>query len=181
LTDLAKAKVVRLSVGGADRLPLCGTSPKATDRASRTRPAPPASPVPATFTALCAHLAQNPFAPKVYRGCTEGIRPISAILMIFRRKSRLATLPARRRLQLDMSNQATRETVWGMRIGVLPGMLGQVVLSGALIGLSLAMLMTLTGRLMSASWMDGSLLGGREGLAATGLAFTGSCLFRLRF
>ena len=48
---------------------------------------------------------------------------------------------------------------------------GEVAAGGALIGLALAMLMILTGRVMSGSAMIGSLLGGREGLAATSIAF----------
>ncbi len=51
------------------------------------------------------------------------------------------------------------------------GTLGNVVFGGALIGLALATLLILTGRIMSASGMIGSLLGGREGLAATSIAF----------
>lgn len=50
-------------------------------------------------------------------------------------------------------------------------MVGQSAFGGALIGLALAVLMILTGRVMSASAMIGSLLGGREGLAATSIAF----------
>jgi uncharacterized protein len=50
-------------------------------------------------------------------------------------------------------------------------LVGQSVFGGALIGLALAALMVLTGRVVSASDMIGSLLGGREGLAATSIAF----------
>jgi uncharacterized protein len=51
------------------------------------------------------------------------------------------------------------------------GTLGQVIVGGALIGLALATLHILTGRVMSTSGMIGSLLGGREGLAAASIAF----------
>jgi len=59
----------------------------------------------------------------------------------------------------------------GMPVDMLQGTLGPVVLGGAMIGLALALLRILTGRVMSASGMIGSLLGGREGLAATSIAF----------
>jgi hypothetical protein len=49
--------------------------------------------------------------------------------------------------------------------------LGHLVLGGALIGLALALLRTATGRVMSASRMIGSLLGGHEGPAAASMAF----------
>lgn len=48
---------------------------------------------------------------------------------------------------------------------------GEVIFGGALIGLALAVLMILTGRVMSASGMIGNLKGGREGLAATSITF----------
>jgi len=54
---------------------------------------------------------------------------------------------------------------------MLTGTLDEVVLGGALIGLAFAMLLILTGRVMSTSAMVGSLLGGREGLAAASIAF----------
>ena len=54
---------------------------------------------------------------------------------------------------------------------MLPETLGQVILGGGMIGLALALLMILTGRVMAASGMVGSLLGGHEGLAATSIAF----------
>jgi hypothetical protein len=46
-----------------------------------------------------------------------------------------------------------------------------VMLGGALIGCAYGGLRLLTGRVMSASAMIGSLLGGREGLAAASIAF----------
>lgn len=49
--------------------------------------------------------------------------------------------------------------------------LGDVVLGGVLVGLALASLRILTGRVMSASGMLGSLLDGREGVAAPSVAF----------
>ncbi len=48
---------------------------------------------------------------------------------------------------------------------------GQAILGGALIGLALALLRLLSGRVMSASRMIGSLLGGHEGPAAASIAF----------
>jgi hypothetical protein len=48
---------------------------------------------------------------------------------------------------------------------------GLVILGGAMIGLDCGGLRLLTGRVMSASAMIGSLLGGREGLAAASIAF----------
>lgn len=51
--------------------------------------------------------------------------------------------------------------------------LGMLLLGGALIGLAAGLLTLLTGRVMSASGMIGSLLGGAEGLAATSIAFIG--------
>jgi uncharacterized protein len=53
----------------------------------------------------------------------------------------------------------------------LLGIHSNVILGGALIGLALALLRRFTGRIMSASAMIGSLLGGREGLAAASIAF----------
>ena len=50
---------------------------------------------------------------------------------------------------------------------------GPIVLGGAMIGLALGLLWVLTCRVMSASGMIGSLLGGREGLAASSIAFIG--------
>lgn len=58
-----------------------------------------------------------------------------------------------------------------MGLEILFGTFGQVILGGALVGLALVLLMILTGRVMSASKMIGSLLGGQEGLAASGIAF----------
>jgi hypothetical protein len=51
------------------------------------------------------------------------------------------------------------------------GAAGHLVLGGALIGLALGLLRAMTGRVMSASRMIGSLLGGREGPAAASIAF----------
>ncbi|MEN9409240.1 MAG: hypothetical protein RL216_1214 [Pseudomonadota bacterium] len=56
---------------------------------------------------------------------------------------------------------------------LLQGMYGPVVLGGAMIGLALGLLWVLTRRVLSASGMIGSLLGGREGLAASSIAFLG--------
>jgi hypothetical protein len=50
---------------------------------------------------------------------------------------------------------------------------GPVLLGGAMIGLALGLLWVLTRRIMSATGMIGSLLGGREGLAASSIAFIG--------
>ena len=61
----------------------------------------------------------------------------------------------------------------GVTLDILQGTFGPVILGGAMIGLALALLRILTGRVMSASGMIGSLLGGREGLAATSIAFIG--------
>jgi len=61
----------------------------------------------------------------------------------------------------------------GMVLDTLQGTLGPVVLGGAMIGLALGLLHVFTGRVMSASGMIGSLLGGREGLAAASIAFIG--------
>lgn len=55
------------------------------------------------------------------------------------------------------------------------GSAGSVILGGALNGLSLALLRLLAGRVMSASRMIGSLLGGHEGPAAASIA----CIARL--
>lgn len=51
------------------------------------------------------------------------------------------------------------------------GTVYEVIAGGALIGFVLALLRVLTGRVMSTSGMIGSLLGGREGLAAASIAF----------
>jgi hypothetical protein len=53
----------------------------------------------------------------------------------------------------------------------LSGTLGSAMVGGVVIGLALALLRVLTGRVMSASAMIGSLLGGREGPAAPSIAF----------
>lgn len=60
-----------------------------------------------------------------------------------------------------------------MTMDVLQGPYGPVGLGGAMIGLALGLLWVLTRRIMSASGMIGSLLGGREGLAASSIAFIG--------
>jgi hypothetical protein len=60
-----------------------------------------------------------------------------------------------------------------MTMDVVQGTYGPAVLGGAMIGLALSLLWVLTRRVMSASGMIGSLLGGREGLAATSIAFIG--------
>ena len=60
-----------------------------------------------------------------------------------------------------------------MTMDLLQGPYGPVVLGGAMIGLALGLLWVLTSRIMSASGMIGSLLGGREGLAASSIAFIG--------
>lgn len=57
----------------------------------------------------------------------------------------------------------------GLNIGVEAW--SDAVLGGALIGLALASLRILTGRVMSVSGMVGNLLGGGEGLAAPSIAF----------
>lgn len=54
---------------------------------------------------------------------------------------------------------------------LLAGAQAQTVLGGALIGIAAATLMILTGRVMAASGMIGSLLGGSEGPAAASIAF----------
>jgi uncharacterized membrane protein YedE/YeeE len=61
------------------------------------------------------------------------------------------------------------QTGWGVQVSLET--IGPAVMGGALIGLALAGLMVLTGRVMSASAMVGSLLGGREGLAAASITF----------
>lgn len=53
------------------------------------------------------------------------------------------------------------------------GPFGLVILGGGVIGLALAILRVVTGRVLSGSRMLGSLLGGREGLAAASIAFIG--------
>ncbi|MBD1204471.1 MAG: hypothetical protein H9533_10070 [Rhodobacteraceae bacterium] len=60
-----------------------------------------------------------------------------------------------------------------MTMDFLQGAYGPVLLGGAIIGLALGLLWVLTRRVMSASGMIGSLLGGREGLAASSIAFIG--------
>jgi len=56
------------------------------------------------------------------------------------------------------------------------GSSGNVILGGALVGLALALLRLLAGRVMSASRMIGSLLGGHEGPAAASIAFIAGLL-----
>ena len=51
--------------------------------------------------------------------------------------------------------------------------IGTLILGSALIGLAAGLLAVLTGRVMSASGMIGSLIGGAEGLAASSIAFIG--------
>lgn len=60
-----------------------------------------------------------------------------------------------------------------MNMDLLQDAYGPVLLGGALIGLALGLLWVLTRRIMSGTWMIGSLLGGREGLAASSIAFIG--------
>jgi hypothetical protein len=60
-----------------------------------------------------------------------------------------------------------------MNMDLLQGAYGPVFLGGAMIGLALGLLWVLTRRIMSATGMIGSLLGGREGLAASSIAFIG--------
>lgn len=60
-----------------------------------------------------------------------------------------------------------------MNMDLLQGAYGPVLLGGAMIGLALGLLWVLTRRIMSATGMIGSLLGGREGLAASSIAFIG--------
>jgi hypothetical protein len=50
---------------------------------------------------------------------------------------------------------------------------GMALVGGILIGLAFGVLTLLTGRVLSASGMIGSLLGGAEGVAATSIAFIG--------
>lgn len=57
------------------------------------------------------------------------------------------------------------------------GSFEDVVVGGALVGLALASLRVLTGRVMSTSGMMGTLMGGGEGPAAASIAFIGGvCL-----
>jgi hypothetical protein len=60
-----------------------------------------------------------------------------------------------------------------MNMDLLQAAYGPVLLGGAMIGLALGLLWVFTGRIMSATGMIGSLLGGREGLAASSIAFIG--------
>jgi uncharacterized protein len=60
-----------------------------------------------------------------------------------------------------------------MNMDLLQGAYGPVFLGGAMIGLALGLLWVLTRRIMSATGMIGSLLGGQEGLAASSIAFIG--------
>ena len=60
-----------------------------------------------------------------------------------------------------------------MNMDLLQGAYGSVLLGGAMIGLALGFLWVLTRRIMSGTGMIGSLLGGREGLAASSIAFIG--------
>ncbi len=60
-----------------------------------------------------------------------------------------------------------------MNMDLLQGAYNPVILGGAMIGLALGLLWVLTRRIMSATGMIGSLLGGREGLAASSIAFIG--------
>lgn len=60
-----------------------------------------------------------------------------------------------------------------MKMDLLEGPYGPVLLGGVMIGLALGLLWVLTRRIMSGTWMIGSLLGGREGLAASSIAFIG--------
>lgn len=60
-----------------------------------------------------------------------------------------------------------------MNMDLLQGAYGPALLGGAMIGLALGLLWVLTRRIMSATGMIGSLLGGREGLAASSIAFIG--------
>ena len=60
-----------------------------------------------------------------------------------------------------------------MNMDLLQGAYGLVLLGGAMIGLALGLLWVLTRRIMSGTGMVGSLLGGREGLAASSIAFIG--------
>lgn len=60
-----------------------------------------------------------------------------------------------------------------MNMDLLQAGYGPALLGGAMIGLALGLLWALTRRIMSATGMIGSLLGGREGLAASSIAFIG--------
>lgn len=60
-----------------------------------------------------------------------------------------------------------------MNMDLLQEAYGPVLLGGAMIGLALGLLWVLTRRIMSGTGMVGSLLGGREGLAASSIAFIG--------
>jgi hypothetical protein len=61
-------------------------------------------------------------------------------------------------------------------LGDLESGFGSLLIGGALIGLAAGLLTVLTGRVMSASRMIGSLLGGAEGVAATSIAFIGGSM-----
>ncbi|WP_309665393.1 YeeE/YedE family protein [Tabrizicola sp.] len=58
-------------------------------------------------------------------------------------------------------------------MGLFENLFGTLLLGGALIGLAAGLLTVLTGRVMGASGMIGSLVGGAEGVAATSIAFIG--------
>lgn len=58
-----------------------------------------------------------------------------------------------------------------MSLDFLPTAQGAALAGGAIVGLSAALLLVLTGRAMNLSDMLASLLGGNEGLAATSIAF----------
>lgn len=60
-----------------------------------------------------------------------------------------------------------------MNMDLLQAAYGSALLGGAMIGLALGLLWVLTRRIMSATGMIRSLLGGREGLAASSIAFIG--------
>ena len=60
--------------------------------------------------------------------------------------------------------------------GIFEAISGDLLLGGALIGLAAGLLTVLTGRVMSASSMIGSLVGGAEGVAATSIAFIGGII-----
>lgn len=64
----------------------------------------------------------------------------------------------------------------GFVLTLFDNALATVLLGSTLIGLAAGLLTLLTGRVMSASHMIGSLLGGAEGLAATSIAFIGGIL-----
>jgi uncharacterized protein len=61
-------------------------------------------------------------------------------------------------------------------LGDLDPAFGSLLIGGTLIGLAAGLLTVLTGRVMSASRMIGSLLGGAEGVAATSIAFIGGSM-----